>query len=251
MAAGCPGLGARARLTARPWGVRPGFATHWLWGREMWVCGPVTNLTARSLASWLGVLWGRHKGAPGGGDSCLGVGRPGLGAHPHPTARPWGARPGPATHCLWVRRVWAWGPSTNQKARALASWLCALWVRHEGAQGGAPLFWVRGVRGGALALARRPVLGACGRGPLTTGCGCGGCGCGDPSPTPRRALVRACLARCEAGTRTPGGGHLSPGCWASGVGRSSTPDHPSWGQAAVARYPLAVGAGVMGVGTRH
>ena len=30
----------------------------------------------------------------------------------------------------------AWGPVTNPTVRALASWLCALWGRHEGARGG-------------------------------------------------------------------------------------------------------------------
>ena len=64
--------------------------------------GPVTNPTARALASWLCALWGRHEGARGGA-SCLGVGRPGSGALPFPTARPLGGLPGPTTHLLWVR----------------------------------------------------------------------------------------------------------------------------------------------------
>ena len=49
----------------------------------------------------------------------------------------------------------------------------------------------------------------------------------------------------------PGGGRLLPGCRASGVGRSPLPDRLSLGRAAGARYPLAVAAGVVGVGTRH
>ena len=40
---------------------------------------------------------------PGGGASCLGVGPPGSGALPAPTARPLGGLPGPTTHWLWVR----------------------------------------------------------------------------------------------------------------------------------------------------
>ena len=64
--------------------------------------GPVTNPTARALASWLCALWGRHEGARGGA-SCLGVGRPGSGALPPPTARPLGRLLGPTTHWLWVR----------------------------------------------------------------------------------------------------------------------------------------------------
>ena len=64
--------------------------------------GPVTNPIARALASWLCALWGRHEGARGGA-SCLGVGRPGSGALPAPTARPLGGLPGTTTHWLWVR----------------------------------------------------------------------------------------------------------------------------------------------------
>ena len=70
---------------------------------------------------------GAARGRPGGGGgvSCLGVGRFRSGALPRPTARPWGVRPGPGTHWLWVRGVLAWEPATNPTARALASWLCA------------------------------------------------------------------------------------------------------------------------------
>ena len=39
---------------------------------------------------------------PGGGASCLGVGRAGSGALPAPTARPLGGLPVPTTHWLWV-----------------------------------------------------------------------------------------------------------------------------------------------------
>ena len=44
------------------------------------------------------------------------------------------------------------------------------------------------------------------------------------------------------------GGRLLPGRAASGVGRSPTPDCPSYGRAAGAHYPLAVGAGECGRG---
>ena len=46
--------------------------------------------------------------------------------------------------------------------------------------------------------------------------------------------------------RVPGGGRLLPGCGASGVGRSPTPDSPPTGRAAGTHYPLAVGAGGCG-----
>ena len=205
---------------------------------------------------------------PGGGASCLGLGRPGSGALPPPTTRPlgraagahypvavgaggagagtrhqphsarsrelalrnvgaargrlggaplawiWGVRgralsqprplvlcgvpPEPTTHWLRVRGMRAWGPVTNPTARALASWPCALWGRHEGAPGGRLLPWC-----GVSRVRRSPTpdlssFRACRRGPLPTGCCSGGCGRGDASPTRPRALLRAGFARCGA-----------------------------------------------------
>ena len=52
--ASCLGVQDRALSHLRPpvlWGVRPGPTTHWLWVRGMQVRGPVTNPTARALAS--------------------------------------------------------------------------------------------------------------------------------------------------------------------------------------------------------
>ena len=154
---------------------------------------------------------------PGGGASCLGVGRPGTCALPPLTSRPFGVRPGPTTHWLWVRGVRAWGPVTNPTARTLASWLRALWGRHEGAGGGSLLPGC-----GASGVGRSPTpdhlsFQPCGRGPLPTGCGCGGCGRGDPSLTRQRTLLRAGFARCGGATRVPGGG---ASCL--GVGRPGT-----------------------------
>ena len=160
-------------------------------------------------------------------------------------------RPGCTTHWLLVREVRAWGTVTNSKARAYASWLGALWRRHEGARGGRLLHGC-GVSGvGRSPSPNRPSFGACGRGPLPTGCECRGCGRGDPSPNPKRALLRAGFARSEGGSRAAGGGGSLPGCGASGVGRSPTPDHASFRALDGARYPLAVGAGGAGVGTHH
>ena len=45
-------------------------------------------------------------------------------------------RPGATTRWLGVRGVRVWGLVTDPTARALASWLCALWGRHKGARGG-------------------------------------------------------------------------------------------------------------------
>ena len=226
------------------------------WGcalRAGWVRAwePVTNPTARALASWLCALWGRHEGARGGA----------------PLAWVWGVRgralsearrlvlsgvwPGPTTHWLWVRGLRALGPVTNPTARALASSLCALWGRHEGARGGRPSpgCGVSGV--GRSPGPDRPFFGACGRGPLPTGCGCGGCGRGDPSPNPQRALLRAGFARCGGGTRAPGGGASCLGVGRPGSGALPPPTTHPFGRAAGANYPLAVGAGDAGSGTRH
>ena len=93
--------GALPPPTARPLGGLLGPTTHWLWVRGGAEWGPVTNPTARALASWLCALWGRHEGARGGA-SCLGVQRPGSGALPTPTARPLGGLLGPTTHWVWV-----------------------------------------------------------------------------------------------------------------------------------------------------
>ena len=95
----------------------------------------------------------------------------------------------------------------------------------------------------------RPSFGACG--PLPTGCGSGGCGHGDRSPTPQRALLRAGIARCGGGTRAPGGGASCLGVRRLGSGAlSPQAARPLW-HAAGAQYPLAVGAGGVGVGTRY
>ena len=288
------GVRGRALSHPRPLvlsGVRSGPGTHWLWVQGVRAWGPVTNPTARALASCLARCGGGMR-VPGGVASCLGVGPPGSGALPTPTTRPFGraagahyplavsaggagvgtrhqphsarscelalravgaargrpggaplapvwdvrgralshpgplvlsgVRPGPTTHWLWVRGVWAWEPVTNPTARALASLLCALWGRHEGARGGRLL-----PGRGASGVGRSPdpdhsSFRACGRGPLPTGCGCGGCGRGDPSPTHQHALLRAGFARCGGGTRAPGGAPLA---WVWAV-RSRVLSHP-------------------------
>ena len=129
-------------------------------------------------------------------------------SHPRPLVHS-GVRPGPNTHWLWVLGVRAWGPVTNPTAHALASWLCALWGRHEGARGGRLLPWCGASGDGRSPTPDLSSIRACSRGPLPTGCGCGGCGRGDPSPSPQRALLRACFARCGGGMRVPGGVSLA------------------------------------------
>ena len=162
-----------------------------------------------------------------------------------------GVRPGPTTHWLWVRGVRARGPVTNPTARALASWLCALWGRHEGARGGLLL---PGCGASGERCSPTPDLlsvRACGRGPLPICCVCGGCGHGDPSPTPQRALLRAGFAPLRGGMRVPGGGASCLGVGRPRTGALPYPTSRPFGRAAGAHYPLAVGAGGAGVGTRH
>ena len=213
-------------------------------GMRAW--GPVTNPTARALPSWLCALWGRHKGA-GAGASCLGVGRPGSGALPPPTARPLAGLPGPTTHWLWLRG--GAGVGTRHQPHSACS--CVLWGRHEGARGGRQLALVWGVRGRALSQPRLPALWPGCRGPLPTCCGCGGCGRGDPSPMPQCALLRAGFARCEGGTRAPGGGASCLGVGRPGSGALPPPTaHPPGGLPVPTTHWLWVRGGA-GVGTRH
>ena len=169
--------GVRGRALSHPRppvlsGVRPGPTTQWLRVREARAGGPVTNPTARALASWLCALWGPHKG-PWGGASCLGVGRPGSGALPPPTTRPLGRAAG--DH--YPLAVGAGGAGVGTRHQPHSARSSALALRAVGAargrRGGAPRAWVWGVRGPALSHPRPPVLWGVRPGSLRTGRGCG------------------------------------------------------------------------------
>ena len=185
---------------------------------------------------------------PGGGASCLGVGRPGSGALPPPTARPLGGLPGLTTHWLWVRG--GAGVETRHQPHSARS--CELGLRAvveaRGRPGGAPSSWVWGVRGRALSHPRLPALWAGCRGPLPTGCGCGGVQAWGPVTNPTARALASWLCALWGRHEGARGGRLLPGCGASGVGRSPTPDCPPSGRAAGAHYPRAVGAGGCGRG---
>ena len=85
-----------------------------------------------------------------------------------------------------------WGPITNPTERALASWLCALWGRHEGSRGGGRLLPGCGASGvGRSPTPECPPSGRAAGAHYPLAVGAGGCGRGDPSPTPQRALLRA------------------------------------------------------------
>ena len=133
---GRPGSGALPPPTARPLGGLLGPTTHWLWVRgDAGVGTRHQPHGARSFELALHAV-GAARGRAGGGASCLGVGRPGSGALPPPTAHPRGGLPEPTTHWLWERGGAGVGTRHQPTARALAGWLCALWGRHEGARGG-------------------------------------------------------------------------------------------------------------------
>ena len=156
--------------------------------------------------------------APGGGASCLGVGRLGSGALPLPTARPLGGLLGPTTHWPWVRG--GAGVETCHQPHSARSYV--LWGRHEDARGGRLLLGC-----GASGIGRSPTpdcppSGRAAGAPYPLAVGAGGCGRGDPSPTPQRALLRAGFARCGAARGCPGG---APPAWVWGV-RGRALSHP-------------------------
>ena len=244
---GASGVG-RSPTPDRPvlWGVRPGPTTNWLWVGEVRAWGPGTDPTACALASWLGVLWGRHEAAPDGGVFCLGVGRLGSGALPPPTARPL-RRVSGARYAL---AVGAGGAGVRARHQPHSARSCELAGRAVGAAhgraGGAPLAWVWAVRGRALSHPRSPVLWGMRPGPTTHWLSVRGMRAWRPAsnPTARALASWFCALRGrQEGAR--GGGPL-PGCGGSGVGRSLTPDRPFFG--ACGRGPLPTGSGCGGCG---
>ena len=179
---------------------------------------------------------------PGGGASCLGVGRPGSGALPPPTASPLGGLPGRTTHWLWVRG--GAGVGTRHQPNSARSFELALRAVGvpRGRPGGAPPAWVWGVRGRALSHPRQPALWVGCRGPLPTGCGSGGLRAWGPVTSPTARPLASWLCALSGRREGAWGGRLLPGCGASRVGRSPSPECPPSGRPAGAHYPLAVGA---------
>ena len=208
---------------------------------------PITSPTARALASWLCALWGWHEGARGG-RLLPGCGASGVGRSPTPDCPPSGRAAG--AHYPLAVGVGGCGcgdPSrTPQRALLRAGFArCGGGMR---VPGGAPLAWVWGVLGRALSHPRLPALWAGCWGPLPTCCGCGGARAWGPVTNPKARALASWLCALWGRHKGARGGRLLPGCGASGVGRSPTPDCPPSGQAAGAHYPLAVGAGGCGRG---
>ena len=221
---GRPGSGALPAPTARPLGGLPGPTTHWLWVRGGCGRGGTSPTPQRALLRAGFARCGGGTRAPGGGASCLGVGRSGSGALPPPTARPLGGLPGPTTHWLWVRGGCGRGGTSPTPQRAL---LRAGFARCGGGTrapgGGASCLGVGRPGWGALPPPTARPLGGL-PGPTTHWLWVrGGCGRGGTSPTPQRALLRAGFARCGGGTRAPGGGASCLGVGRSGSGALPPP----------------------------
>ena len=134
------------------------------------------------------VLWGRHEGARGG-RLLPGCGASGVGRSPT-SDRPPSGRAARAHYPLAVGAggLRAWGPVTNPTARALASWLCALCGRHEGARGGRLLPGCGASGVGRSPFPDCPPSGRAAGAHYPLAVAAGGCGRGDPS---QRALLRA------------------------------------------------------------
>ena len=236
---GRPGSGTLPPPTARPLGELPGPTTHCLWVRGHAGVGTRHQPHSALLQAGFARCGGGTR-APGGGASCLGVGRPGSGALPPPTARPLGGLPGPTTHWLWVRG----GAGVGTRHRPHSTRSCVLWLRHEGARGGRLLPGCGASGVGRSATRDCPPSGRAAGAHYPLPVGAGGCGRGNPSPTPQRALLRARFARCGGGMRVPGGGASCLGVGRPGSG-ALPPRLPAlW---AGCRGPLPTGFGCGGV----
>ena len=152
-----------------------------------------------------------------------------------------------------VRWMRAWGPSTGPTACALAGRRCSLWGWRRGVPGGGAFHHCEGhlVSGAVPSPAARPLERAA-RVPRPVCPGCGRCGRGDPAPAPKRAPLRAGVARCGGGGRASPGGVLSTvvrGAWCQAL---SLPRPPVlWSGQPGFRVPCVPGAVGAGVGTQH
>ena len=202
--------------------------------RSVRAWGPSTGPTACALAGRRCSLWGWRKGVTGGGAFHHCEGRLKSGAVPPPTAHPLCGLLGSATHVLWARVCGCGGPT-------LSPWpACPVGAACRGGGGGPSPGGVASNRcEGRLVSGAVPPPAACpleraARVPRPVCPGCRRCGRGDSPPAPRRAPLRAGVARCG------GGGRASPGGLPSAVVRGV------WGQAlSLPRLP-ALWAGCRG-----
>ena len=189
---------------------------------------------------------------PGGSATCLGVGRPGLGALPPPTTRPLGRAAG----AQYPLAVGAGGAGVGTRHRPHSARTCELALHVVGAArgcpGGAPLAWVCGARGWALSYPRPLIFSGVRPGPTADWLWVRGMRAWGPVTNPT-ARTLACW-RCALWGRHKVALGGTPLAWVWGVrGRvlSQPPTTRPSGRAPGAHYPLAVGAGGTGVGTRY
>ena len=220
--------------------------------RSVGAWGPSTGPTACALAGRRCSQWGWRKGVPGGGAFQRCEGRLRSGAVPPPTARPLGGMLGSATHVLRARACGCWGPSRSP-------WpVCPVGAACRGGGGGPSPGGVscnrcegRLVSGAVPPLAVRPLERAAGV-PRPACPGCSRCGRGDPAPAPKRAPLRAGVARCGGGGRASPGGvpsTLVRGVWCQAL---SLPRPPVLSGGRPGFWdPCVRGAVGAGVGTQH
>ena len=168
-----------------------------------------------------------------------------------PTARPLGGLLGSATHVLWARVCGCWGPT-------LFPWpACPVGAACRGGGGGPSPMGVachccdwRLVSGAVPPPAARPLRRAA-RIPQPVCPGCGQCGCGDPAPAPRRAPLRAGVARHGDGGRASPGG--VPFAVVRGVWGQALPlaRQPALRAGCRGPLPTCCGRGCAGVGALH
>ena len=247
-------------MRSRSRGVRtPPHSVVWrahLAGSRHWaLVGPfhVVRAPPRVLPGSLalsGVLGGGRSGPGSPLPGCCCEGRLRSGAPPPPTARPLGGLFGSATHVLWARVCGCGGPTLSPWPACPVGAAC----RGAGVVGGRPRGGLachccegRLVSGAVPPPTARPLGGL--PGPPTHWLWVrGGVGVGTNHQLHRARSCELALRAVGAAQGRPGGGRLLPGCGASGVGRSPTPDCPPSGRAAGAHYPMAVGAGACGRG---
>ena len=246
------GVRGRALPHPRPLvlsGVRPGPTTHWLGVRGVRAWGPLTNPPARTLACWLCALWERHEGA-WAGRLLPRCGASGVGRSPIPDHSSFQAcGRGPLLTGCGCGGFGCGDPSPQRALLRAGFARCGGGMRVPG--GGASCLGAGRTGSGTFPPPTTRPFGRAAGGPLPTGIWCGGRGRGDPSPTPQRALLQAGFARCGGGMRVPRRGDSSLGVGRPGSGALPSLTTCSFGRAAGAHYPLAVGAGGAGVGTRH
>ena len=198
-----------------------GSATHVSRVRSMRACGPSTGPTACALAGRRCSLWGWLKGVPGGGAFHRCGGRLVSGAVPSPTARPLErAARVPRPVCPGCGRCGRVDPAPVPQRAPIRAGVVRCGGGGRASPGGGVFHRCEGrPESGAVPppAARPPERAA--RVPRPVCPGCGRCGRGDPALAPRRAPLRAGVARREFGGRaSPGGAfHRCEGRLVSGA----------------------------------